>query len=917
MRLIYAASTFARSAVTRIVLNRQQPYALGFARALLCLFCLSIVAAQVASAATSGNAPTTPWKIDRKAGTWVVTWHSDIVLPIGNAAYTVRSAGRILGIAREQGNDAVATLKQPPPPAADLELWRGEKRIDNVPLMSLAQRRLRSPKLQASSTQVLPSGIRASAPGPYATERLSYDLAPLSWREFSSPIEVVAEVTYTKAVRGPLALVLVLHGRHGSCYRDGVSGEVSGDWPCVAEDRWQAIPSHRGYRAMADLLASQGHVVVSIAANGINGQDFLSADGGAAARSALVRHHLALWARWSRQGNDPWRGLFRHRIDLHQVVLIGHSRGGEGVARAVIDSRQRDPWRVRALLPIGPTAFGAQAPANVTTAVLLPYCDGDVSDLQGQLYVDGTRDLLPEDEARSLRTAIMVYGANHNFFNAEWTPGLAVAPAEDDFPSGPEDQSWCSPFGAQRLAPGDQQQIGAHHAAALVSLALRRDRSALTMLDMPANDSPTETEATAIGGDRLGLWRATAQSEPLTLDNLSVDFCQGNQPRPFEQCNPRPPHWPSFESSPGLSAYHLTWQAAGQARFEFRRPIDLRRREHLDLRIAPGTRATPSTVRLRLIDVHGGIGDLATQPTRLGASPGPESVRKAWARTVRGDLGSVAGIDLRRIAAVELALDGQGDGYVFDLAAAGSRLNAPEPSFLPLLDVDLIDTDEGDQPNQLIRVPVRISGEITSPLRYAFSIDSEEGNRLWRTLTLQPGTTSFTLPVRFNGDDIPTSDRTLFVTAYALRNGYTRNYLGGVRIKDNETYPRLSVESATVSGTEATGVTINFLLDHPVNIDTSFYGSFVVPTGGVPEIDSLDVSADTWQSWSFGVPREPAMQPSAAEALLPITIPQGTTRYALTIPFETDGIPEGTESFEILFFNGLEGFFSVSGTVSD
>ena len=39
-------------------------------------------------------------------------------------------------------------------------------------------------------------------------------------------------------------------------------------------------------------------MTVSISANGINGQDFRADDGGAQARSSLVRQHLARWADW-------------------------------------------------------------------------------------------------------------------------------------------------------------------------------------------------------------------------------------------------------------------------------------------------------------------------------------------------------------------------------------------------------------------------------------------------------------------------------------------------------------------------------------------------------------------------------------------------------------------------------------------
>ena len=45
----------------------------------------------------------------------------------------------------------------------------------------------------------------------------------------------------------------------------GPGGEASGDWPCPAG--WKPVPSQTGYRYVADVLASQGYLTVSIAAN--------------------------------------------------------------------------------------------------------------------------------------------------------------------------------------------------------------------------------------------------------------------------------------------------------------------------------------------------------------------------------------------------------------------------------------------------------------------------------------------------------------------------------------------------------------------------------------------------------------------------------------------------------------------------
>ena len=107
-------------------------------------------------------------------------------------------------------------------------------------------------------------------------------LPPLVIPEFPEPVEVLGEVISPIGDIGPMPLVLFLHGRHSTCYRGGPDGVASGDWPCPAG--WRPVPSQTGYRYMTEILASQGYLTVSIAANGINAQDGLFMDGGAFAR---------------------------------------------------------------------------------------------------------------------------------------------------------------------------------------------------------------------------------------------------------------------------------------------------------------------------------------------------------------------------------------------------------------------------------------------------------------------------------------------------------------------------------------------------------------------------------------------------------------------------------------------------------
>jgi hypothetical protein len=428
---------------------------------LLLVFALTPVSGAEEAASPFGLTLGVGWSLEGSAGGLVLVYTPSATLPMGDARPEFRDGDALLGYPVERNGRlelaltpaALATVESP-------SAWLSGRRLDGP---TPSEPFTTAPVEVALTPRALTGAADPGTPGPYATTMLSYELEGVAVDEFPAPLEVVAEVIAPAGAPTPQPLVLFLHGRHNTCYGLEPEPFVTGDWPCP--DGTLPIPSHQGYRYVAELLASQGYLTVSISANGVNGQDGGAADGGAAARSTLIRHHLALWVGWNNDGGDPWGGIFQGAVDLDHVVLIGHSRGGEGVERAAIDATPADGYTIVGLVPIGPTSFGRQVGAGIATAVILPYCDGDVSDLQGQQYIDDSRDLTKGN--RALRAAVMVLGTNHNYFNTEWTPGLAAAPADDDWGWGgsPDDPN-CGAGQPDRLTPEEQQAVGATYIAA-------------------------------------------------------------------------------------------------------------------------------------------------------------------------------------------------------------------------------------------------------------------------------------------------------------------------------------------------------------------------------------------------------------------------------------------------------------------
>lgn len=118
------------------------------------------------------------------------------------------------------------------------------------------------------------------------------------------------------------------------------------------------------------------------------------------------------------------------------------------------DTGTTSPYDFKGAFMLAPTDFGGNAELNhVPLANLLPSCDGDVSNLQGARAYDHNRFGLDDDPAP--RYQIMVNGANHNFYNTDWT-------ADDFGGAGP---SYCYPNDKTRkdsirLTPDDQRRGG-------------------------------------------------------------------------------------------------------------------------------------------------------------------------------------------------------------------------------------------------------------------------------------------------------------------------------------------------------------------------------------------------------------------------------------------------------------------------
>jgi hypothetical protein len=252
----------------------------------------------------------------------------------------------------------------------------------------------------------------------------------------SAATELWARAFWPTDLSKPRPIVFLLHGNHSTC-RDGKD-----DYDCSYTNEGTCptgqtvIANHEGYNYLAQQLASLGYIAVTINANrGItcgNGND---ADWGLnLARGRLVLRHIELWNKWATQGGAPPAlgspDLFLGKVDVTQVGLMGHSRGGEGMRAAAAQYRDAGSvWparipnlQIRGIFEIGSVDGQAGRVLDADDMAwnqILPMCDGDVSDLQGRLPFERMLRKLTETR-KTPKSLEMVYGTNHNFYNTEW-----------------------------------------------------------------------------------------------------------------------------------------------------------------------------------------------------------------------------------------------------------------------------------------------------------------------------------------------------------------------------------------------------------------------------------------------------------------------------------------------------------------
>jgi dienelactone hydrolase len=213
---------------------------------------------------------------------------------------------------------------------------------------------------------------------------------------------------------GPFPLLLIVHGNHGM-------------------EKF----SDPGYGYLGELFASRGIITVSVDQNFLNSSSanmIYPPEAGIGeendARGWLLLKHLQQWRTWNSRSDHDLFG----KVDMENLALMGHSRGGEAVAvAAVFNPLTHYPdnaaeifdfdFSLKGIIAIAPVD-GQYEPrdkskslTDINYLVIHGSMDGDVSSFMGASQMSRVSF---SDGGDFLKAGVYVTGANHGQFNTSW-----------------------------------------------------------------------------------------------------------------------------------------------------------------------------------------------------------------------------------------------------------------------------------------------------------------------------------------------------------------------------------------------------------------------------------------------------------------------------------------------------------------
>lgn len=556
-----------------------------------------------------------------------------------------------------------------------------------------------TPILTTIATQTLEAAETSLAPT--ATEEASLPVAveynlgdttitqstfPEDSRFRNMPVRLNGIIAVPDGDGGPYPVVIILHGNHPGC--PVPEGDTVDRWPCDPEVE---RPNYRGFDYLVSQLAAQGYVALSINVNAENTFGF-GEPVPIERLGQLVDLHLKSLSDASSGGESKFGVELQGRADLKQLAFIGHSQGGEYAywltEKAVLDTpdsfNNHGYGPVYGILMIAPSAnWGGARGARLPLALILPACDNDVINQEGQLFYEINR-LEPDNS--SWASSVWLENANHNFFNSTLADEAITRPGRSD----------CEPI----LQPEVQRDFLSAYTIDFLAQIFHKNEDAMARLGMNFQAQapselyglPARVASLAPGGDRLSLLVPTSSAElktnlaggSVTAKGVTTFFCEEGYYTPSMKPGSEPCKRVNLviPGNPGMVV--ASWSQSGaDLRFSLPEGIDLSMFSLISLRAAldplsPLNKAgAPQVITIQLVDQEGNISTVHTRADEpalqfpLGVIEENDTFEGGWftgrvpLTSIRLLLSDFTGVNLAEIREIVLSFDQTPSGSLF------------------------------------------------------------------------------------------------------------------------------------------------------------------------------------------------------------------------------------------------------------
>ena len=231
----------------------------------------------------------------------------------------------------------------------------------------------------------------------------------------ATDLEIRGVLYYPSARSEPSPVIVLVHGNHGSC--------DSGSAPnCTIFKR-----NDEGYAYLGENLASWGYTVISLDQDQLIYYQDSAKGKGMHQRRRLIDAALDKLTLANQAGglpNDANTNIgttLVGKLDMERIGLMGHSRGGDGISSFLDYNRMRSDgtrYPIRGAISLAPVDYERKAPYGTPYLTILPFCDGDVSNLQGARFYERSQYAKADDPFPRIQMSVM--GGNHNWFNTVW-----------------------------------------------------------------------------------------------------------------------------------------------------------------------------------------------------------------------------------------------------------------------------------------------------------------------------------------------------------------------------------------------------------------------------------------------------------------------------------------------------------------